>query len=100
MADDLEVCPDHAHLPIQLQEIKDFFEENDFLTYPQITYLIGQAQHAINLGYAGEQLNISSSRYIATLEEAVTAQNEEIGSLRDTIDHLREQVADLTPEEE
>lgn len=88
MADDLPVCPEHAHLPVRLEKIKSFYAETGSLVPEDIEYLIEQAQWAIHLDSAGQNLKNAADRYITDLEQEISEQKDEISNLRNIIDSL------------
>lgn len=95
----LPVCEDHVHLPVRLEKIKEFYAETGTLIPEDITYLIGQAEWAIALDYAGEMLDKSSSTLINVLTHGLTERDEEIDSLRVEISNLQNIIDNLSPEE-
>jgi hypothetical protein len=85
----LPVCEDHAHLPVRLEKIKEFYAEAGTLIREDIEYLLLQAEWAIRLDYAGEMLNKSSSALINVLTNGLTERDVEIDSLKDEISNLQ-----------
>ncbi len=81
MTDDLPECPDHSHLPIRLEKIKAFHAETNTLIPEDITYLIEQAQWAIDLDRAGQNLKNAAQSYVSELEGIIEEQDAKIREL-------------------
>jgi hypothetical protein len=81
MSDDIPECEDHAHLPVRLEKIKEFYDEAGTLIREDIEYLIGQAEWAVALDRAGQNLKRAAERYITELEAKVADRDAEIRKL-------------------
>lgn len=81
MTDDLPECETHKHLPVRLEKIKAFHAETNFLTPQDIEYLIEQAEWAIDLDRAGQNLKNAAQVYVAELEGIIEQQDAKIRRL-------------------